>query len=105
MPVAVYATFDGAPLAGAKVTFEPEIFLATILKTAVGETDENGRCASFLVDGKAMRGVSAGLYKIKVEKDGMALPACYNSATTLGRELLTDGRAAEVRVELKLQSQ
>jgi hypothetical protein len=105
VPACVYATLDGAPLAEAKITFEPEPFLDAILKPATGQTDANGRCIEFLVGGKSYHGLSAGLYRIKVEKEGAAIRACYNSATVLGQELVTDGRAAEIRVELNLSSQ
>ncbi|CAN5573462.1 hypothetical protein BH11PLA2_BH11PLA2_45070 [soil metagenome] len=102
VPVAVYLTLDDVPLVGAKVTLEPEPFFANVLKTATGESDAGGRCGLWSVDGKNALGVSAGLYRIKIEKDN--LPAKYNTATILGTEVLTDGRNAENGVYLKLTS-
>jgi hypothetical protein len=58
----------------------------------------------FTVGGKRFVGLSAGLYRIKVEKEGATIPACYNSATVLGKEIVTNGRGGEIRVELNLGS-
>jgi len=102
-PAAIYLTLDDQPLADAKVTLEPEPFFAGILKPATGTTDATGRVNDWTVGDSKAVGVSAGLYRIKMEKDG--LPAKYNTATTLGCEVLASGREGEVGIYHKLKSQ
>ena len=92
------------PVQGATVTFEPEPCMGQTVKTAVGTTDEFGRCAEYKIDGKPHRGIAPGLYKIRVTKEGAAIPARYNSQTILGREVFQNPRESEVSVELNLTS-
>ena len=94
-------TLDGKPLAGATVTFDPEPFL-TGLRPATATTDETGMAGTFHADGRSGTGLVAGLYRIRVTKAGTSLPARYNSQSTLGREVLTDARVGEARIDLTL---
>jgi hypothetical protein len=93
---------DGAPLPGAVVTFTPEPSMAGPLRPATATTDGDGRCHRFAVDGTTYPGLAAGLYTIAVHKEGVRIPARYNRETTLGREVVENPRAAEVRIELSL---
>lgn len=93
---------DGRPLDGATVTFVPEAFMGGAIKPAVGKTDEAGRCDAFEIDGKRYRGLGAGLYKIQVTKDGVTIPARYNTQTTLGAEVYPNKRAGQVAIALEL---
>jgi hypothetical protein len=102
--VGVIITFDGAPLEGATVTFVPEPCMGDALKPATAKTNVAGHCDQFEIDGKPFRGPAAGLYKIQVTKDGVPIPARFNTQTVLGREVLPDGRSGEVAVELNLRS-
>lgn len=95
---------DDRPLAGATVTFAPEACMGPSLKTAVGTTDADGRCSEYRIAGKLYRGLSPGLYKIQVTKDGAAIPARFNGQTVLGKEVFHDPHRAEDFVELKLTS-
>ena len=103
VPACAIVTLDGQSLAGVKVSFVPESFFEKILKTATGETNAEGRCREFQIDGQRFVGLSAGLYKIRI--DGKDLPACYNTETTLGSEVFATGRGGEVAIRLKLTSQ
>jgi hypothetical protein len=50
------------------------------------------------------RGLAPGLYRIRVTKDGVSIPARFNTQTILGKEVFHNPRAAEVSVELELAS-
>jgi hypothetical protein len=95
---------DGQPLTGANVTFVPEACMGGAVKEAAGTTDEAGRCDVYRIDGQTFRGLAAGLYKIRVSKDGTAIPARFNTQTTLGREVFHNPRMGEVTIELLLSS-
>jgi hypothetical protein len=91
-------TLDGQPLAGAKVVFEPEVFLGDVLQPAVGETGPSGRCAATVPkdqrpDPTFPPGVCLGFYKVKISKlvNGReSIPSRYNDATVLGQEVAID---------------
>lgn len=95
---------DDQPLEGATVTFEPEACMGQTVKLAVGTTDADGRCAEYKIDGNPHRGIAPGLYKIRITKDGAAVPAKYNTQTILGREVFPTPREAGVTLELELSS-
>lgn len=95
-------TWNGQPLAGATLTFEPDAVMGSSLKTATGVTDNRGYCESYTIEGKTYRGLPPGLYRIQVRKEGVAIPERYNTKTTLGREIYHDPRSAEAILELKL---
>ena len=102
--VGCVVTLDGNPLPGATVTFVPEACMGGKLPTASGKANELGYCDQFAVEGKTYRGLGAGLYKIQVTKEGVSIPARFNTQTTLGRELYPDPRAGQPTIELPLSS-
>lgn len=104
VPVAVHVKLENEPLAGATVTFDPEPWMADVVKPTTGVTDAYGRCAEFSVGDKRFNGMTAGLYKIRVTKDGTEIASRYNTETTLGREIVTDGRAGEIEVTLTVSA-
>jgi hypothetical protein len=84
----VNVTLNGAPLAGATVTFIPEpCMLGTLLELS-GQTGEDGSVREYTAkDGKMYAGVQAGLYKVSITKAGTSIPSKYNEKTTLGAEV------------------
>jgi len=95
---------DEQPLTGATVTFVPEACMGGGIKEAIGTTDEAGRCDVYQIDGQPHRGLPAGLYKIKVTKEGVNVPARFNTQTVLGREVFHNPRMGEVTIDLYLSS-
>lgn len=88
-------TLDGRPLAGAAVRLDPEPYLADAVVPASGTANDNGQCR-LSVDPNDMpeelsrvRGVQPGLYRVRITHGSAAIPAKYNSATTLGVEVST----------------
>jgi hypothetical protein len=104
VPVAVVVVLDDVKVDGATVTFEPEAFFGGALPIATGTTDADGVCTAFTSNGSTASGLPCGIYKVKIEKAGAAIPAKYNSATVLGQEIVTDGRAGQLTLEYKLSS-
>lgn len=95
---------DNAAVANATVRFEPEPFMASVLKPATGTTDDQG-FANVKVDGAADYGMFPGVYRIVVTRGaGKDLPARYNTKTTLGREVFGGSRSAAGGIELRLKS-
>ncbi len=99
MGVSCIVTFNKKPLAGAKVTFEPEKFLGPNMKICVGTTDEHG--AASLSEETAtdnLPGCPPGLYLVRISKQegGKELvPAKYNSQTILGVEIALDAEGMQ----------
>ncbi len=88
----VVLTLDGAPLAGATVTFEPEEFLGPAFEPCKGVADGNGY-ASVSREDSQFPGIYLGFYRVKISKqDGgrEIVPAKYNEQTELGYEAATD---------------
>jgi len=88
----VQVTLDGKPLPDATVTFEPEEFLGSGLKTCRGTTDAAG---STILTGshEEIPGIYLGFYRVRISKlvDGKeTLPAKFNTETELGREVADD---------------
>ncbi len=104
MLVTCTVTLDAQPFVGAGVTFEPEKFMGNGLKTATATTDKDGTCAAFAIDGRPFTSLPAGFYRIRVTKEGMKLPARYNTQTTLGCEVFADPRQGEATIDLLLTS-
>jgi hypothetical protein len=80
---------DNEPLADATVTFEPELCLGDAYKPYSGVTDKNG-LVQIAGPVPNMPGLYVGIYRVRVSKlrDGHeTIPARYNAATTLGREI------------------
>jgi len=91
--VGVTVNYRGQPLAGAKIVFEPEEFLGKNVKPASGTTDESGRTVVRIEDSD-LPGIAPGLYKVKITREGMNLPAKYNTQTILGAEVARDAKDA-----------
>jgi hypothetical protein len=78
----------GQPLAGAKMRFVPESFLAGAIMTAVGTTDQNGTAViaiedeSLPADQRALRSMQPGIYRVEIEH-----PSVKKPATSLGCEI------------------
>lgn len=104
IPVTCIFRMEGRPLVGATVTFDPEPCMGSALKPAVGTTDEQGQCTEYQIDGQAYRGLPAGLYRIRVTKEGAAIAPRFNTQTTIGHEVYLDPRAAAVSIELEVMS-
>jgi hypothetical protein len=96
--VPCHVALDGQPLAGAKVTLEPETFLGGEIKIAFGTTDQFGTVAPSIPkdqrpDPKLPGGAHFGLYKVRISKivNGKeTIPARYNTETILGQEVSYD---------------
>jgi hypothetical protein len=106
-------TLDGQPLAGAKVTFEPEPFLADYLKTATGETNDMGTVSVTIPKEQrepadAPPGLTLGFYRVRISKEvggKETIPAVYNTETTLGQQIAPDDPAvAGQRLRFQLTS-
>ena len=89
--VPVEVTLDGAPLAGARVLFDPEPFLGPQVKPAAGTTSSGGgtvvSVAAEDLDDARFPGTACGWYKIRITSDSHEIPARYNTETTLGCEV------------------
>ena len=86
---------NGLPLANAEVRLVPEAFLGTALKPATGTTNSQGIATpnSPAADGKA-EGIAPGFYRVEISTtDGAAIPAAFNTDTTLGVEIAPDAAA------------
>ena len=109
MQVACHVQLDGMPLANAKVVFDPEPFLGSVLKQATGQTTQDGTAVMSLakehLPNPSGTGVACGWYKIRVTCDQKQIPARYNSDTTLGCEVAIDAVwASEGVVKVSLTS-
>ena len=99
-------TLDGQSLADAKVEFIPEEFLDGAVAPASGTTDKSGRTTLAMDPSKlpsdlqGFRGVNQGLYKIKVTHPSIAIPAKYNTKSTLGKEISVEGGETAMRLPL-----
>ena len=49
-------------------------------------------------------GLPPGVYRVAVTKDGVTIPARYNTETTLGCEVFGGGRGGSTTLALKLTS-
>lgn len=83
---------NGKPLKGAKVKLVPEKYLGDALKTAWGTTNGRGIATMDIKDEdsstveQGLIGVHYGTYKIEITHPNVAVPAKYNSQTSLGYE-------------------
>lgn len=99
--VACTVRLNGQPLDGATVTFTPEAFLAGVIKGGSGKSDPDGGVA---LAGEAGGGLPFGMYRITVSKKTEAgaetIPAKYNTATALGREVSPDRGGTTINLDL-----
>jgi hypothetical protein len=95
MGLSVVVHRRGQPLAGATVKFVPEEFLGPEVLPAQGTTDEQGIAQMSVAvdpkDPKDVPGVQCGLYRVEITKEGVDIPAAYNTQTTLGQEVSQRG--------------
>jgi hypothetical protein len=83
---------NGKPLAHAKVKLVPETYLGEEVKAASGTTNGRGSATMDIKDEdlsateKGLIGVHYGTYKIEVTHPTIAIPAKFNTHTTLGYE-------------------
>ncbi|MFM8272292.1 MAG: hypothetical protein ACKODX_08135 [Gemmata sp.] len=94
MAAFVTVTLDGKPLAGATVKLAPEPCMGPAAREVTATTGADGTASKFTLEGKEYQGLPLGLYKAKITGPaGAALPARYNTQTTLGGEV-SGGRGA-----------
>ena len=84
--IAVTVLMDRQPLAGAKVTLEPEPFLEGVLDPASDTTRQDGT-ARPAIEIEDLKGVRPGIYRVKITHPDRPIPAKYNEKTTLGLDL------------------
>jgi hypothetical protein len=103
--VGCMVSYNGKPLEGAEVKFVPETFLGPNMKVATGTTVQGG-LASISVPTSGDQfdppGVPPGFYRVEITKAGLEIPAKYNTATVLGREVAYGPQMMEpIRFDLK----
>jgi hypothetical protein len=103
VPVTCLVQLDDRGLSGATITLEPDKCMGPGLKTATAKTEQDGTASSFEVDGKSFTTLAPGLYWVRITKEGLNLPARYNTQTTLGREVFPDPRTGEAAIEIALK--
>ena len=98
-------TYNGQPLSGAEVRFQPATFQGSATKSAVGRTDEFGRCNMVVEDLEMTEqeclnfGVYCGVYRVVISHSSVTIPARYNTDTELGVHVALDtGRSGEAAV-------
>lgn len=84
-------TLDGANLAGAEVTYDPEEFLHGSTKESFGTTGSNGLARMSVGEefrpAPSLFGVQPGLYRVRIVHPEIDVPAKYNVETKLFYEL------------------
>jgi hypothetical protein len=86
--------FQGRPLRGATVVFEPETYLGGEVQIAKGETANSGT-AEMGIPPEALpshlqreKMIQFGTYKVRITHPTTKIPAKYNTETTLGYETM-----------------
>ena len=97
-------TFNGRPLAGATVTFEPEEFLGDSIQACVGKTNAEGN-VRLKIPGSIdnLPGCAPGLYRVKISSTNAEIPEKYNNKTILGAEVSLDSATVETGHILNLK--
>jgi EF hand domain-containing protein len=80
-------TLDGKPLSGATVRLVPEPFMGDAVEPNEGVSDKGGQ-ARFQDEKINMSLAKIGMYKVEITSPDVTIPTMYNSATTLGVEIL-----------------
>jgi len=82
-------TFGGQTMPGAQVTFDPEPFLADVIKPATGTVGQDGYYI-MKTEGQDIEAVQPGIYFVRISKangGNERVPARYNEQTELGVEV------------------
>jgi hypothetical protein len=88
----VQVRMNGRPLEGAYIKMVPEKYLGEDVKLAEGMTNERGTATMDIRDSNSspseqgLLGVHYGTFKLEVTHPQVAIPAKYNTQTTLGYE-------------------
>jgi hypothetical protein len=111
MPVSCRVLLDDKPLANADVVFEPEPFLGSNVPTGTGKTSPQGTTGISMPPDRLAdpryAGMACGWYKIRITCADRAIPARYNTDTTLGTEIAMDAywiNDGEVTIKLTTKS-
>jgi hypothetical protein len=96
-------TRAGKPLEGATVRFVPEKFLGPNMRTATGETDQNGVALMRIPADNGAPGVPPGFYRVEITKAGTDIPAKYNKETIFGQEVANDVEAVYTGARFNLE--
>jgi hypothetical protein len=86
--------YQGRPLSGATVIFEPEPYLGDDIQPAQGITTNAGIADLGIPTDKAPAALKSfkliqyGTYKVRITHPSIAIPAKYNTETTLGYETI-----------------
>lgn len=95
-PFEVKVIRGGKPLENAQVVFEPAEFLGEVFQRGEGVSDKDGLAIISIPPElrkpgqEAVEGITAGLYRVRVTHPSEALPAKFNTETTLGCEVAYD---------------
>lgn len=96
----------GQPLEGATVAFIPEAFMGDGVKSASGVTASDGTVLPSIADADMpaeyrgrLKGVPSGIFRVEVTHPSIAVPAKFNTQTTIGR-LVTRRDHDALRIEL-----
>jgi hypothetical protein len=97
-------SYNGQPLVGATITFEPEEFLGDGVQACIGLTNQQGNTMLSIPGAQHnLPGGAPGFYRIKITSPNIELPEEYNTRTTLGAEIASDSAAVERGVVLNLR--
>jgi hypothetical protein len=98
--VGCHVVLDGRPLEGATVTYVPEKFMGSSIKSATGVSDSRG-IVPLVAEGEKLPGVQPGFYRVQVSKKSASgqemIAARYNQNTILGIEISPHQRRGELR--------
>jgi EF hand domain-containing protein len=101
--VSCQVMMDTSVIAGATVTFTPEKWMGPDVKPATGVSDDTG-LVSLKIESESLPGVNCGFYRVTVSKKDAqgkeAVPARYNTQTTLGFEVAPDMRDTNFLIKL-----
>src|SRR5690606_23491291 len=107
-PLHARVTLNGRPLAGAHVTLSPEGPLGDSIKSADGQTNQEGYATLEVAEADMpasirgiIRGVQTGLYRISVEHDSQSLPAEVVSGDRHGAEVTAADANGKIEVAIK----
>lgn len=92
--LACTVTYQGRPLSGATVVFEPEPYLGGEVKPASGQTNAQGTAQIGMSPEDApaslgkLQAIHYGTFKVRITHPSIDLPAKYNTETSLGYETI-----------------